>query len=479
MELSVRRKLTLWYVTLLTVSLVLLSVSFYIATKRVYLSNIDGNMEKVASTMIHTIVKPPGELKLPRNFDVMLEKFFGIKTAGNYIQVRNSFGRVVAMSSNISNINLPMSEKAYEQAKLGHDTYETVRSYGLFPVRVLTKPVVMKDFGLFAVIQVGSSLEDMDLLLSNMFRIFVVGIIVSVLIASIIGSFLALKALRPVGEMVAIARRIGAENLNERITVHGHNDEIGELATTLNEMIERLEKSFTKIKQFTADASHELKTPLTVMKGEVEVALRTELEQGEAREILESNLEEIDRMYYIIRNLLTLAKADAEEEDAMKMAVRFDIVVSERFELISRSAATKGVEFELVSTDEATVFADPVGLGQVVSNLMDNAIKYTPVGGRVEVGLELYENEVKLKVRDSGIGIVKEELPYIFDRFYRTDKARTRSETVTGSVGLGLSICRDLLELYNGKIEAMSTYGKGSTFVVTLPLAKLGEDESE
>jgi signal transduction histidine kinase len=264
-----------------------------------------------------------------------------------------------------------------------------------------------------------------------------------------------------------MARRIGAESLHERLLVEGAQDEIGRLAATFNEMIERLEKSFEQVRQFTGDASHELKTPLTVIQGEVEVALRTETTIEGFKEVLVSALEEIGRMNNIVTNLLDLAKADVDGLSATKEPVRFDNVVMDSYELLEKVAADKGLKIDILKNDQVTVMGDSLRLGQLVFNLLDNAIKYTEGDeGNINISLTLEEGHAKLVVKDSGIGIPPQEIAHIFDRFYMVDKARSRE---AGGTGLGLNICKVIVDSINGTITAKSEPGRGSEFIVLLP----------
>ncbi|HZX35914.1 MAG TPA: ATP-binding protein [Thermodesulfobacteriota bacterium] len=468
MKFSVRTRLTFWYVTILTISLVSMGMGFFYTLSRVYVDRVDEQISSVSGMLAHTIVRPPAEVRIPKNFDVILERFFGVRIVGNYIQIDSPAGDIMAKSSTLADFELPLSENAFLAAKNGDTTFETIRTFGVYPVRLITTPIMMKDYGFIGIIQVGSSLEGMDEVYRRMTYLFVFGLMASVAVAGCAGWFLAREALRPVTEITKAARRITVQNLNERISIKGPEDEIGRLAATLNGMIGRLERSFSQIKQFTEDASHELKTPLTIMKGEIEVTLRSASSPEELKTTLVSLLEEIDRMGYIVNNLLMLARADVDKERAARQVVKFDFVVSGRFEQIKRMAAEKGIRLELEENEPLQVLADPVALSQVVYNLVDNAIKYTRAGGSVIVRLEESGGFAVFSVTDTGVGIAGEDLPYVFDRFYRVDKARTREQ---GGAGLGLSICKDIVESFDGRIEATSVLGRGSTFIVRLPVA--------
>jgi len=215
----------------------------------------------------------------------------------------------------------------------------------------------------------------------------------------------------------------------------------------------------------------------------MEIALRIKNDPEAMREALKSSLEEIDRMSYIVRNLLDLARIDVEKtgprynhsgagvkDAASTQKVALDRALTERFEHFRRFALDRGVNMAILGNEPAATLGDPVRISQMLFNLIDNALKYTPPGGKVELSVEAEDTLAVIRVRDTGIGIAKEDLPYIFDRFYRVDKARSR-EALAGGAGLGLSICREIAESLNGVIEVQSEPGKGTTFTVRLPLA--------
>jgi signal transduction histidine kinase len=246
-------------------------------------------------------------------------------------------------------------------------------------------------------------------------------------------------------------------------------DEVGRLAATLNQMLNRLERSFSALRRFTADASHELKTPLTVLRAGVERAITTPRLPQEALAPLEEALQEINRMTELVDTLLTLARADEGTAPLHRESVDLKKLVEETRETGELLAEEAGVTMSVTAPASAVVVAvDASRIRQLVLNLLTNAVKYTPSGGRVTLWLEREDGAVKLGVSDTGIGIAAGDLPHVFDRFWRADTARTRTSERPGA-GLGLAICKWIAEAHGGTIDVQSRSGRGTTFTVTLP----------
>ena len=465
MTLPIRAKLTIWYTTLLAASLITFGSILYVALSRNIISSIDARLFSMAD-MVSRAVFRPGTVNLPQNFDIFLEHFFGIKTSGNFIQLMDEYGKIVFTSSTLGKNHLPLSAQTYHHSIAGNTTYETIKNIGQYPVRIVTFPL-MENGQLISILQVGAPLQESTAALNALFYILIFGIPLAVILASGVGWFLAKKALSPVDMVTVLARKIEAGSLNERLDVSGPKDELGRLAKTFNDMIARLELSFKQMKQFTADASHELKTPLTVLKGEMEIALKTEKTVEGLREIIKSSLEEVDKMSAIVKSLLDLARIDSRVK-LPKDKSRLEEIIEERFNQTMPLARSKGIDMKIVKIEKVVVIGDMLRIGQLIFNLIDNAIKYTVRGGSIEISLEQKDSWAVITVLDTGIGIAKEDIPYIFDRFYRVDKARTRAE---GGVGLGLSICKEIIDAHEGRIEVESDVGKGSIFRIYLPVA--------
>jgi heavy metal sensor kinase len=261
---------------------------------------------------------------------------------------------------------------------------------------------------------------------------------------------------------------ITAERLDRRLPVANPGDELGRLTRTINAMIERLERSFAEVRRFTADASHELRTPVTALRSEVEVALGKDLSEAEHRELLEDILEELGRMGRLTDQLLALSRRDAGVEHLDLATLDLHALVADVADALRPMAEAKGVLLRLEANGPTRVVGDEARLRQVCINVIDNAVKYTPEGGTVSVQVVLRGEEAVVAVEDTGIGISPEHLGRVFDRFYRVDRARTRA---AGGTGLGLSIARSIVHAHGGKIEIASTVGKGTTCTVVLPPA--------
>lgn len=246
------------------------------------------------------------------------------------------------------------------------------------------------------------------------------------------------------------------------------DDEVGRLARTFNDMIGRLDEAFRRQRQFTADASHELRTPLTAIKGQTEVALQRDRDTEDYKQVLRGVNGEVDRMIRLVGSLLALARADAGQIAIAREAVDLGQVVTDAAEQVAPVARAKHIQFEARSGPTTRLIADEDLLLQLVLNLLDNAVRYTPEHGFVGVTWALEDGHAVIRVSDTGPGIATEDLPRIFDRFYRADKARSQSG---GGTGLGLSISRCIAEAHGGSIGVESSPGRGATFTVRLPIS--------
>jgi two-component system, OmpR family, sensor kinase len=283
--------------------------------------------------------------------------------------------------------------------------------------------------------------------------------------SSFIATLISPRLFRPLEEIARLARQISrADDLSRRLPDTGRGDEIGQLTLALNQTLARLEELFRAQQRFLADVSHELRTPLTTIRGNVDLMRR----MGGADDVSLDDIEaELERMTRLVNDLLLLARADVGSLPIGQDIVELDTVLLDVYRQVMALELEVAVRLEEV--DQVQVIGDADRLKQLVLNLVDNAVKYTPSGGSVFLELTKSEATAELTVRDTGIGIPEEDIPFIFDRFYRVDKARARAH---GGSGLGLSIARWLVEAHGGDIEVSSRVGGGTTFTVRLPLYK-------
>jgi len=493
-RLSIRARLTLWYTGILATTLILLGGVAYGLLMRGLWQDADATLEGVAKTVAQAADRPSAQI-VPPDLDEMLRRFFGPGFADRFYQFLDPHGRLDPRRPRFGGEPLHISPQALKNAAEGYATFETLPGNGRFPVRVLTFPV-MQQGQMVNVLQVGMSLEGLHRAREHFLWTLAALVPLGLVLAGTGGWLLARRALRPVDQMTTTARRIEAEHLAQRLGGAEVEDELGRLARTLNEMLARLEAAFAQVRRFSADASHELKTPLTVLKGEIEVALRSPRDPAEYQRVLTSVLEEVESMARLVDDLLLLSRADAGGLRWEMEAVELDRLVEDvakEGEILGRG---KQVRVSIQALEPLIVQGDGQRLKQLLRNLVDNGIKYTPPGGQVTLSLRQVAREsgnqairqsgdspnrqiaqlpncpagewVEIVVRDSGIGIPSEALTRIFERFYRVDPARSRE---AGGTGLGLCIAKTIAEGHSGRIEVESTPGAGSTFTLVLPLA--------
>jgi signal transduction histidine kinase len=374
-------------------------------------------------------------------------------------------GNLDARSSNLTTA-LPISDKVREKVLDGHaklfnaelDDGTDVRIYGT---------TTSSDPNNAAALFVAMPLAPLESDLFRLKALLVAVVLGTTALSAGIGWFLAAKAMQPVDRMTKAAQTIGgAADLSQRVPVPRQQDEIGRLASTFNQMLGRLQQAFATQRQFLADASHELRSPLTAIRANVETVRRgldaDPVDRDETLRIVER---EVDRMGRLVDDLLTLARADAGQEP-LRERLALDALLLEVYH--QQRALAGPVRLTLGEFEPVEIEGDPDRIKQLLLNLVDNALRHTPAGGAVTLDLSRGEREAIIRVRDTGAGIAPEHLPHIFERFYRIDSARSRE---AGGTGLGLAISREIAEAHGGRIEVESAVGAGATFIVILPAA--------
>jgi heavy metal sensor kinase len=323
------------------------------------------------------------------------------------------------------------------------------------------------------VVESGGPLQPIDTLLAHLLFLLLLGVPVVVLVAVSGGYILVGKALAPVVQIAHSAERITLHNLNEQLPLAPTGDELEQLSLALNRMISRLREAFEQNQRFLADASHELRTPLTALRGELENAVEQARLLPDLQDKVGSALEEVDRLAKIVQTLFAISRLDAGE--AQQEWLRFDLgrLASDTAGQMSLLADDKGIPVKCNFEQGVEVEGDRARIKQVVVNLLDNAIKYTPPGGSIQLNVRSDHGKAVAEVIDTGIGIPKAALPHVFERFFRVDKARSRD---IGGAGLGLAIVKSICVAHGGQVEVESTEGGGSRFTVELPLAAPGKN---
>lgn len=462
-SLPIKWKLTLWYGGVLTLILVVFSSGVYTYFRNSLQKSIDTKIRSIGEVLSSSMTEGQGQ-SVFGNFERYLENVLGRKPKGKLIQIMDASGKIGAKMSDIEGETLPTSFSTLERALGGETVYETIE--GARPrLRMITIPI-LENKKVISIVQVGTSLEDTDETLKKLLIIMLISIPTSISATIAVGYFMAKKALRPVDQIRRAAVKISSSNLDERIDIGKRRDELTRLAQTFNAMIGRLKDAFQRIHQFSIDVSHELKTPLTILKGETEVALRKDRNNEDYKRLLKSNLEEVDRMSRIIDDLLLLSKADMKDTKLnMENIVLRDLLVDVCIDM-RIFADNKGVELMVNELEDVKVPGDELKLRRMFCNIVENGIKYNLKGGRVAVSSRLNNGYVYVDVEDNGIGITEEDVKYMFDRFYRADRSRKRE---SGS-GLGLSISKWIAEAHKGSIEVKSTPSQGSLFTIKLPV---------
>jgi heavy metal sensor kinase len=316
----------------------------------------------------------------------------------------------------------------------------------------------------------GSSAASTEFIGSEQFGVFVLIAPLIVLLSVLVAFMITGRALRPVDEIIGEVSAItDGRSLHRRLPQAEGDDELARLSATLNAMIARLEQSFAGLRRFTADASHELKTPLTVLRADLERAMSAGPRSNEGLVALEEALQETTRMADLVESLLTLARADEGRFDLHREPVALGPLVVDVLETAQILGEEAGLKVGVEALEDATVMGDALRLRQLLLNLVTNAVKYTSRGGHVDISLLRRGDTVEFAVRDTGVGIAGADLPYVFDRFWRADRARSRTSERSG-VGLGLAISQYIAHAHGGSITVASRLGRGSTFTVSLPL---------
>jgi len=481
--MTIRLRLTLWYTALLGATLILFSVLVYALLAANLWTQVRQNVIRQADDIVGLLTQ---QVLRTQQLLVIRDSGFGFPeldlfTSGAGAQVINLQGTVYMRSKNLGDMVVPNHRSALAKIRQGKSYLDYATNPDSVPFLVYSKPLIVNDYVLGAV-QIVQPIDSVENTLNQISRYLILGTALSLVLAAIVGALIAHRALAPIGSITNTAGGITrTRDLGQRLDIVDQASEIGQLAATFNDMLDRIQKLFDTQERLIADVSHELRTPLTTMQGNIELLQRmVTSENGLAREgvnkneLLRETLSEVEqetnRMSKMINDLLLLAQADSGALQLQLAPVEMDTLLLEVYRQAKRMAdLRKGagmLDVRLGHEDQALVWGDRERLRQLLLNLTDNAIKYTPEGGAITLSLANEEGWVRIVVSDTGIGIHPDNQGDIFHRFYRTDKARSRE---LGGSGLGLSIVQWIAQAHNGRVTVESEMQRGSTFTLWLP----------
>lgn len=459
---SIRFRLTSWYSGVLALALTTFGIFFWIAIQGILFRTVDEELVDRAEGIRMFMENQIEALSIEEIRDEFKEHSV-LGPGGDLFQVCDANGvwlyRSIPLEEADIAIDLPGSLLASGKIEDREISGTNLRFY--------SKPVTV--LGERYTIQVAAPTHEIIEGLQAFQQLLALMIPAFLLAAAAGGWWMSGRALRPVDQITAAARSISERSLAKRLPVPATNDELRRLSDTLNQMLSRIEEAFQRVTQFTADASHELRTPVALIRTTAEVALRKDRSKDEYRRALADVLEESVRTAELIEHLLTLARADAGKAVLERTPLDLALLAQDVVAQCQRLAQGKGLHLTLnVPASGAMIAGEAQALRRVLLLLLDNAVKFTPAGGRIEVMVNQSVTTVQMAIRDSGIGISPDDLPHIFKRFYRSEKSRNREY---GGAGLGLSLAMWIVEAHNGTIQVESEPGRGSVFQVSLPRA--------
>jgi heavy metal sensor kinase len=462
---SLSFRLVTWYAGVLTLVFILIGALTIVLLREYLESNVLDTQARRARQIADTLVAAAtrtGEATMAQE----VEALYAPEANERFIRITRGDGHVVYVSGKPRDGSFdPAAVPAPSLRRPG----EFLRKESLLQGSVLVAAQTYIGAGASRyVVEVGVSTARTEETVRQVLLMLAIGLPIAVCVAVVGGFILVRRALKPVDNLSQKAAAITQHNLSERLPVVPNGDELERLSLSLNLMISRLEDAINSSKQFVADASHELRTPLAVLRGELENLAQDAQLKSHTRETLGSALEEVDRLAEIVEGLLALSRLDTGEAQAAWM--RFDLaeLVATTADQMSLLAEDKHIAVVCDCATGVMIEGDQARLKQVVVNLLDNAIKYTPNGGRIKLRISQEDGYAVWDVADDGIGIPPEALPHVFKRFFRVDGSRSRDQ---GGAGLGLSIVKSICDAHGAHVEVSSTPGKGSRFRIRQPLA--------
>jgi two-component system OmpR family sensor kinase len=462
---SLRWRLTLWFGIGFAATLIALFLTLHQLLVNTLLNDVDDELTAHAHR-IAAEAADPETMSSPASLEELVKTstLGGLVTKPSLTAIRDRRGRLLASSSGIRLDEIALTRRQISKATQGQTSFRTIKTDGGQQVRIVTVPI-MAGNQLLGVVQAGESEEGLFTAGERLQVLLAIEGMALLVMAGAAGYFFARRSLRPLDRVGAVARDIEANDLTRRLDLHGQPVEVQTLADTFNAMLDRLEHSFAQQRSFVLDVSHELRTPLTALRGNLDVLLMDASLPADVRMQVERMSAETGRLIRLAANLLYLAQADTGKQGIMA-DVELDLLC---LEVVQQAVNVRpGVRLRLGHEDQVTVHGDRDLLKQLLLNLVENGLTYTPAGGEVTLSLFRAEDLAVIEVRDTGVGIAPDDLPHIFNRFYRAESTRRRA---AGGAGVGLAIVDWVATMHGGTVEVESEPGKGSVFTVHLPLA--------
>jgi heavy metal sensor kinase len=462
-KLSIGLRLTLWYLAIFLLAELIFGAGMWLILRQNLFDIADNALEGQAADL-QRFLEAREDVPLAQ-LQAEISEDYKIERSEDYLQISDAGGNSIYRSRFFEEHPLPprsldeLDRPRYENRKLGHERF-----------RLLSKQIDVN--GRVYIVRIGHPMHEEIETLDDFRRYLLWFAPLLLLGASAGGYWLSRRALAPVDALTRTARTISGHNLSSRLEQLHTGDELQRLSDTLNEMLGRIESAFLRITEFTADASHELRTPIALIHTEAELALRRSRDEAEYREALRHILLEAERTAKLIEELLALARADSGREALDIHPIDLLPVLRESASKWNQVATLRNLQFEEhLDVNRLPVMGDENALRRVIDILLDNALKYTPAQGKVTLSAQQKNSRVVVTVEDTGIGIAPEDQARIFERFYRVDKARSRE---LGGAGLGLAIAQWIVHLHKGTITINSEPGKGSVFQLEIPAATPG-----
>ncbi len=461
---SLRFRLTIWYSLVFFIGTAVIFVIFYLVTKQTLLGQTDQELRVHANALIRIVENNQSEMTTNIfNQEVISQQFS--EMPGMLVVITNATGKITAVSQQGAENNQVITDLLQKTLMVIKPVFVD-RTIGSTTLRIGIFPIV-KNGNLQGLVLMGDPVEAIYRSLNSLFLSLLAVNLLFFIPAFIGGHIFARKAMEPILDISDKLAKITSENLNERVIVPQTKDELEELALSFNLLLDRINEAFKRERQFIGDVAHELKTPLSIIRSGVEIALSRSRSISEYKKSLQEVLVDTNRLSATLNNVLNLAWSESQHTDQIVEVVNLSQSLEELRDIAVKLASPKHILVKSMILPEVNVLGKSDKLGQAILNLIDNAVKFTPQDGCITLSLSLSKNRAVVKIKDSGIGVSEPDLPHIFERFYRGAKA----EKILGS-GLGLAITASIIHAHHGEISVKSQIEHGSVFTVSLPLIK-------